>query len=138
MLEVGAGVVRSGTYRLKAMMRGAQKIGDHYVRYASPAGFWIRQLRIPAETKLRVFPDVQAVRHYELLARQSRDHRTSRLDRMRGGDTEFERLRDYPARTTTSDASTGSATARRREADGPRVSSSRRTRTSCSWWTAAA
>lgn len=95
MLEVGAGVVRSGTYRLKAMMRGAQKIGDHYVRYASPAGFWIRQLRIPAETKLRVFPDVQAVRHYEMLARQSRDHRTSRLVRMRGGDTEFERLRDF-------------------------------------------
>src|SRR5439155_1227879 len=64
-LEVGAGVTRSATYRLKAMQRGAQTIGDHFVRYASPAGFWIRQVRIPAETKLRVFPDVQAVRHYE-------------------------------------------------------------------------
>lgn len=94
-LEVGAGLVRRGAYRLRAMQRGAQVIGDHFVRYASPAGFWVRQVRIPAETKLRVFPDVQAVRHYEMLARQNRDHRTSRLVRMRGGDTEFERLRDF-------------------------------------------
>jgi uncharacterized protein (DUF58 family) len=94
-LEIGAGLVRRATYRVKAMQRGTQIIGDHFVRYASPAGFWIRQARIPAETKLRVFPDVQAVRHYEMLARQNRDHRASRLVRMRGGDTEFERLRDY-------------------------------------------
>src|SRR5262245_9680205 len=94
-LEVGAGVVRRATYKLRAMGRGSKVLGDHYVRYTSPAGFWIRQVTIPAETKLRVFPDVQAVRHYEMLARQDRDHRTSRLVRMRGGDTEFERLRDY-------------------------------------------
>lgn len=94
-IEVGAGVVRQGTYRLRAMQRGTQTIGDHFVRYPSPVGFWTRQIRIPAETKLRVLPDVQAVRHYEMLARQNRDHRTSRLVRMRGGDTEFERLRDY-------------------------------------------
>jgi uncharacterized protein (DUF58 family) len=94
-MDVGSGVVRRGTYRLKAMRRGTHLIGDHHVRYSSPAGFWTRQVRLPAETKLRVFPDVQAVRHYEMLARQNRDHRTSRLVRMRGGDTEFERLRDY-------------------------------------------
>jgi uncharacterized protein (DUF58 family) len=94
-MEVGSGIVRRATYRLKAMRRGTHVIGDHYVRYGSPAGFWTRQVRIPAETKLRVFPDVQAVRHYEMLARQNRDHRTSRLVRMPGGDTEFERLRDY-------------------------------------------
>lgn len=94
-IEVGAGVVRRGTYRLRSMQRGAQVIGDHYVRYASPAGFWIRQVRIPAETKVRVFPDVQAVRHYEMLARQNRDIMSSRVTKMRGGDTEFERLRDF-------------------------------------------
>jgi uncharacterized protein (DUF58 family) len=94
-IDVGGGVVRRATYKLKAMQRGAHTIGDHYVRFASPVGFWTRQVRIPAETKLRVFPDVQAVRHYEMLARQNRDHRTSRLVRMRGGDTEFERLRDF-------------------------------------------
>ena len=94
-IEVGAGVVRSATYKLRAMQRGEQILGDYYVRYPSPGGFWIRQVRVPAETKLRVFPDVQAVRHYELLARQNRDVMSSRLTKMRGGDTEFERLRDF-------------------------------------------
>jgi uncharacterized protein (DUF58 family) len=94
-VEVEAKVVRRATYRLTAMERGEQRLGDHYVRYPSPGGFWIRQVRIPAETKLRVFPDVQAVRHYEMLARQNRDIMSSRLTKMRGGDTEFERLRDF-------------------------------------------
>ncbi|MCA9555786.1 MAG: DUF58 domain-containing protein [Myxococcales bacterium] len=94
-VEVDAKVVRRATYRLTAMQRGEQVLGDHYVRYPSPGGFWIRQVRLPAETKLRVFPDVQAVRHYEMLARQNRDVMSSRLTRMRGGDTEFERLRDF-------------------------------------------
>ncbi len=94
-LEVDSGVVRSGSYKLKAMQRGAQQLGDHHVRYSSPAGFWIRQVRLPAQDKLRVFPDVQAVRHYELLARQNKDIMSSRVTKMRGGDTEFERLRDF-------------------------------------------
>lgn len=94
-VEVGAGLVRRATYRLRAMQRGEQVLGDHWVRFRSPGGFWVRQVRLPAETKLRVFPDVQAVRHYEMLARQNRDVMSSRLTKMRGGDTEFERLRDF-------------------------------------------
>lgn len=94
-IEVGARQVRRGSYRLRAMARGVRTLGDHYVRYASPVGFWIRQLRLPASTQLRVYPDVQAVRYYELLARQNRDQFASRLTKLRGGDTEFERLRDY-------------------------------------------
>lgn len=94
-IDVGARQVRRGAYRLKAMARGVRILGDHVVRYTSPVGFWIRQLRLPASNELRVYPDVQAVRHYELLARQNRDQFSSRLSKMRGGDTEFERLRDY-------------------------------------------
>lgn len=94
-IEVGAGLVRRATYRLRAMQRGEQVLGDHWVRYRSPAGFWVRQVRVEAKTTLRVFPDVQAVRHFEMLARQNRDVMSSRLTKMRGGDTEFERLRDF-------------------------------------------
>ncbi|MEM7676818.1 MAG: DUF58 domain-containing protein [Myxococcota bacterium] len=94
-LDIGRGVVRSGTYRLRAMQRGPHHLGDHWVRYPSPGGFWIRQLRLPASDHLKVYPDVQAVRHFELLARTSRDLITSRATKMRGGDTEFERLRDF-------------------------------------------
>ena len=94
-LSMNAGVVRTGVYRVRAMERGEHEFGDHYVRYPSPAGFWTRQVRLPARDSLRVFPDVQAVRHYEMLARQNRDVTSSRLTRLRGGDTEFERLRDF-------------------------------------------
>ena len=94
-LSIAAGVVRTGAYRLRAMERGEHELRDHYVRYPSPGGFWIRQVRIPAQDRVRVFPDVQAVRHYEMLARQNRDVAASRLTRLRGGDTEFERLRDF-------------------------------------------
>jgi uncharacterized protein (DUF58 family) len=82
-------------YRLTAMQRGSKELGDIYVRYPSPLGFWWRQLQLPASAKIRVYPDVQAVRHYELLARQNRDVFSSRATRLKGGDTEFERLRDY-------------------------------------------
>jgi uncharacterized protein (DUF58 family) len=94
-LELAPGVVRRASYRLWAMARGPRTLGGHFVRYGSPLGFWVRQLAIPAEDRLKVYPDVQAVRHYEMLARQNRDAFSSRLTRLRGGDTEFERLRDY-------------------------------------------
>ena len=94
-MSVDAGKTRHSGYRLRALERGMQVIGDHHVRYNSPIGFWTRQFVVPAQDVLRVYPDVQAVRHYEMLARQNRDHFASRLTRMRGGDTEFERLRDY-------------------------------------------
>lgn len=94
-LELGPGLVKRESYRFSAMARGTRVLGSHFVRYRSPAGFWIRQLELPAKDEVRVYPDVQAVRHYELMARQNRDLYSSRLAKLRGGDTEFERLRDY-------------------------------------------
>jgi uncharacterized protein (DUF58 family) len=44
---------------------------------------------------VRVYPDVRAVRTYDLLARQNRDVLMARAARLRGGETEFERLRDH-------------------------------------------
>lgn len=87
--------VARATYRVRPLERGPQTLGDHHVRYPSPLGLWTRQVRVPAEDRIQVYPDVQAVRHYELLARTHKDLFASRALRMRGGDTEFERLRDY-------------------------------------------
>jgi uncharacterized protein (DUF58 family) len=42
-----------------------------------------------------VYPDIQAVRTYELLARQDREASMFRSSRRRGGESEFERLREY-------------------------------------------
>ena len=94
-IDVDGGVVRTGTYRLRAMERGPHRLSELWVRYPTPAGFWIRQLRLPSPAEVKVYPDVQAVRHFELLARTNRDIMTSRVTKMRGGDTEFERLRDF-------------------------------------------
>ncbi len=82
-------------YRVLPDRRGAYQLGDHHLRYRSPLGLWIRQLNISARTAVRVYPDVQAVRTYELLARQNREHELFRSSRLRGGESEFERLRDY-------------------------------------------
>jgi len=83
------------TYHVSPSRRGAVELRDHHVRYPSPLGLWQRQLRLPARDTLKVYPDVTAVRVYELLARQSRENLLVRAVRLRGGENEFERLREY-------------------------------------------
>jgi uncharacterized protein (DUF58 family) len=85
----------SVVYHLSPSRRGAFELGDHHVRYPSPLGLWQRQLRIRARHVAKVYPDVAAVRQYELLARQSRENLLVRAVRLRGGENEFERLREY-------------------------------------------
>lgn len=94
-LDLPAGGRETARYRVVPSRRGAHAIGAHHVRYPSPFGFWIRQITIPAELPVKVYPDVQAVRAYELLARQDRDPAAQRSSRRRGGESEFERLREY-------------------------------------------
>jgi uncharacterized protein (DUF58 family) len=83
------------TYHARPARRGLAELGDHAVRYPSPLGLWQRQLRLPARTGAKVYPDVTAVREWELLARQSRENLMVRAIRLRGGENEFERLREY-------------------------------------------
>ena len=85
----------TATYRVTPGRRGRYTLGDHWVRYRSPLGLWTRQLRQRAQDEVRVYPDVQAVRAYELMARQNRDSEMVRATRMRGGESEFEALREY-------------------------------------------
>jgi uncharacterized protein (DUF58 family) len=75
--------------------RGEHALGDHWVRYRSPLQLWIRQLRIPAHTVVQVYPDVQLVRTYERLAGQDRGGTMVQSRPRRGGESEFEQLRDY-------------------------------------------
>ncbi len=82
-------------YHLRPSRRGAYELGDHTLRYPSPLGLWIRQLRLSAVHPVKVFPDVRAVRTFELLARQNREQSLFMASRRRGGESEFERLREY-------------------------------------------
>lgn len=82
-------------YRIVPNRRGAYELGDHFVRYHSPLGLWIRQLRIPQRNFVKVYPDIQAVRAFELMAMKDRDVAGIKASRRRGGESEFERLREY-------------------------------------------
>ena len=92
LLPLGA---TSLTYDLTPMRRGPRDLGAVTVRYGSPLGLVLRQERIALPAHVDVYPDVHAARALELLRRQGRqDARLGSL-RVRGGDTEFERLRPY-------------------------------------------
>jgi uncharacterized protein (DUF58 family) len=83
------------TYHVRPRRRGLYELADHHLRWPTPLGLWSRQLRVASRHPVRVYPDVQAVRTYELLARQSLENRLVRTVRLRGGENEFEALRDY-------------------------------------------
>jgi len=75
--------------------RGKRELGAVTVRYTAPLGLVARQETTPIAGSVEVYPDVHAARALEALRRQGRkDARLGSL-RVRGGDTEFERLRPY-------------------------------------------
>ncbi len=82
-------------FRIIPHKRGAHVLGEIIIRYQSPLGLWKRQVRFPAHHPIRVYPDIQSVRTWELLARQDRQHSLMRTTRRLGGESEFEQLRDY-------------------------------------------
>lgn len=94
-LEVPSRTQKVVKYHVTPSRRGAFELGAHHLRYRSPLGLWIRQVRIPATLPVRVYPDVQAVRQYELLAREDRESSMFRTSKRKGGESEFERLREY-------------------------------------------
>ena len=82
-------------YEITPKRRGKRTLGAVTVRYSLPLGLLMRQERTELSADVDVYPDVHAARALELLRRQGRgDARMGSL-RVRGGDTEFERLRPY-------------------------------------------
>lgn len=94
LVLASAGIAHA-RYTLRPTRRGLHEIGAHHVRHLTPLGLWRRQYRIEARTPVKVYPDVKAVRTYELLARQSREAILLRSARRAGQESEFERLREY-------------------------------------------
>jgi uncharacterized protein (DUF58 family) len=93
--ELGPHATTTVRYELTPSRRGPRSFRAVTVRYASPLGLMARQERTELPAQVDVYPDVHAARSLELLRRQGRqDARLGSL-RVRGGDTEFERLRPY-------------------------------------------
>jgi uncharacterized protein (DUF58 family) len=82
-------------YEITPTRRGKRKLGAITVRYALPMGLLSRQERIELPQDVDVYPDVHAARALEMLRRQGREDARLGSLRVRGGDTDFERLRPY-------------------------------------------
>ena len=82
-------------YEITPTRRGKRSLGGITVRYALPLGLLSRQERIELPRDVDVYPDVHAARALEMLRRQGREDARLGSLRVRGGDTEFERLRPY-------------------------------------------
>jgi uncharacterized protein (DUF58 family) len=82
-------------YHVRPTGRGAFELGDLFVRYPSILALFRRQVRLSAKKPVRVYPDFEQVRGYELLARENRELAFVRAVRRPGGESEFARLREY-------------------------------------------
>lgn len=83
-------------YDIVARRRGAFKLQFVYARVRSLFGLWSRYLAYSVHSDVSVYPDMQQLSEYAILARTNRlslmgVRRTRRI----GQDNEFERLRDY-------------------------------------------
>jgi uncharacterized protein (DUF58 family) len=93
---IAPGASWTGQYHLSPRRRGEYPFGQIVVRLESFLGLLVRQHAFSGGEPSRVYPNLRAIRRYDLLARRGRLHEAGlRRTRERGGGTEFERLRDY-------------------------------------------
>lgn len=84
------------TYELKAARRGSFELQAIYLEVRSRLGLWKRYLTYPVPSALYVYPDMQQLAEYAVLARTNRLSLMGvRRTRKVGQDNDFERLRDY-------------------------------------------
>ncbi len=94
-VKLQAGERREVEYHITPRRRGAYALGSHYARVPTPLGLWDRQISFAVSHPVRVYPDLKSMRVFELLARQDREHAFLRATRLKGGESEFSRLREY-------------------------------------------
>ena len=83
-------------YRFTPGRRGKFSFDGVWVRHSSLLGLWRIVRRFELADEIQVFPNIEALRSFELLARQnSLAELGIRATRMKGDGTEFERMREY-------------------------------------------
>jgi uncharacterized protein (DUF58 family) len=83
-------------YFLTPSERGSDFFQGTYVRLRCPLGLMERQAKLNTEQPVRIYPNVLALREFELLKQQGRLREMGiRRSRIRGLGTEFESLREY-------------------------------------------
>jgi uncharacterized protein (DUF58 family) len=83
-------------YGIRPPQRGAFEFGPVDLRVWRRHGWWVRQVRVPATQRAAVYPDVLAIRQYQLTLRRGMPYRPGqRRSRPPGAATAFAGLRDY-------------------------------------------
>ncbi|MBI5707130.1 MAG: DUF58 domain-containing protein [Armatimonadetes bacterium] len=84
------------SYHLTPSQRGSDYFRGTFVRIACPLGLAERVVRLRTEQPVRVYPNVLALREFDLLKQRGRLQQMGiRKSRVRGLGMEFESLRDY-------------------------------------------
>ncbi|GIV98487.1 MAG: hypothetical protein KatS3mg057_3144 [Herpetosiphonaceae bacterium] len=90
------GATEELVYHVRPLRRGDYRFGDINIRYLSALGTFKRQMRVPFDELVKVYPNVLDIRKYDLLARRGMLVELGlRTTKIFGAGTEFERLRDY-------------------------------------------
>jgi uncharacterized protein (DUF58 family) len=83
-------------YHFTPRERGAEELEVVHLQVRSLLGFWRVYIQLPCPDSVHVYPDMQQISEYDLLARTNRLSLMGlRRTRKIGQDNEFERLRDY-------------------------------------------
>lgn len=84
------------TYTLNPPERGSESFRSTFLRLECPLGLVQRQIELDTSEPVRVYPNVLALREFDLLNQKGRLREVGiRQSRTRGLGTEFESLRDY-------------------------------------------
>jgi uncharacterized protein (DUF58 family) len=95
-LDLGPHVESVHSYHVRPVDRGVFLFSDIWLRSLGPLGLAGRQFAVDAAREVHVYPNIQAVGEYELLARKGALFEMGvRAAPLGGGRTEFESLREY-------------------------------------------
>lgn len=89
------GAWTEASYRVRPRRRGRYAIGPLHGRYRSPLGLWRQTITWPLVDEARVYPNLHAVRQFEVAMQKGRQVEGLKRARLRGTGTEFESLREY-------------------------------------------
>lgn len=95
-MSLEPGESREVRYHVTPMRRGDFFFRDSFIRAVGPLGLVYRQSRVASREIVRVYPNVLALREFDLLKQRGHLRQIGiRRSRLRGVGTDFESLRDY-------------------------------------------
>lgn len=83
------------SYTVNPPARGDARFGHIHLRLMGPLGLCSRQVRVPAEQSVKVYPDLTALTQEALALARASDAPAERVQRRVGEGREFESLREY-------------------------------------------